>query len=117
MLEGMPHRNVDKVADVYFYQEFKVACPNLEYSAVMDFIRNADYNSIGMFLKDIDITIDYAESFDKHEIIDHLNASEGFPEEGTGYVGDTLRTIVNNDYSVGMNCLTFMEDIDGFITR
>ena len=38
----------------------------------MDFVRNKKYNSIGMFLKDV--TIDYAGSFNKDEIINYLTA-------------------------------------------
>ena len=38
----------------------------------MDFARNKKYNSIGMFLKDV--TIDYAGSFYKDEIINYLTA-------------------------------------------
>ena len=115
MLVRMSHRNIDKKANCYFYQEYKIACPNLAYNDVMDFIRNVDYNGIGFFLKDIDVTIDYAGSFDKYEVIDHLTAKEGFREQGTE--GDALRTIVNNDSMVGKNCLTFMETIDGLTTR
>ena len=62
MLVRMPHRNIDKKANCYFYQEYKIACPNLAYNDVMDFVRNVDYNGIGFFLKDIDVTIDYAGS-------------------------------------------------------
>ena len=90
---------------------------NLEYSSVMTFIRNADYNGIGFFLKDIDITIDDAGSFNKYEVIDHLTSNEGFREEGAAYEEDASRTFVNNDSTVGKNCVTFMEKIDGFATR
>ena len=78
MLERMPHRNMDKLADIYYYQDFKIACPNIDYTAVMDFIRNVNYNGIGFFLKDIDITMDYAGSFDKDAVIEHLTSNEGF---------------------------------------
>ena len=71
----------------------------------------------GFFLKDIDITIDYAGSFDKYEIIDHLTTCEGFREEGSSYDHECTRTIVNNDSMVGKNCLTFMENIEGFTMR
>ncbi len=79
----------------------------------MDFIWNADYVGIGFFLKDIDVTIDYAGSFDKYEVINYLTSEVGFREEGV--VKDALRTIVNNDTLVGRNCL--METIDGLKTR
>ena len=118
MLESMPDRNINKTADFYYYQDFKIACPNIDYSLVMDFARNADYNGIGFFIKDLDITTDYAGSFDKCEIIDHLTINEGFREEGnTNYKEDCLRTIINNDTTVGMNCLSFMENIDRFTSK
>ena len=109
------HRNTKEKAIYYYYQDFKVACPNLEYSAVMDFLRNATYNGFGFYLKDIDITIDYAGSFDKYDVINHLTAYEGFREEGV--FEEANRVIINNDSSVGRNCLTFMETIDVFTTR
>ena len=115
MLNRMPFRNMEKLAGSYYFQEYKIACPNVEYTIVMGFIRNASYNTIGMFLKDIDITIDYAGSFNKYEVIEHLTCNEGFREEGV--YEDADRVIVNNDAMVGKNCLTFMESIDGFTTR
>ena len=87
----------------------------MKYMIVMDFIRNAPYNDIDMFIKDIDVTIDYAGSFDKYEVIDHLTNNEGYREEGT--CEEAYRVIVNNDAMVGKNCLTYMETIDGFTTR
>ena len=81
----------------------------------MKFIRKADYNTVGYFLKDIDITMDYVGSFDKYELVEYLTTYEGFREEGDGDKAD--RVIVDNDSMVGRNCLTFMETIDGFTTR
>jgi len=115
MLARMPQRNIEKEARFYFYQDYKIACPNLPYHTVLDFIRNADYVGIGFFLKDIDVTIDYAGSFNKYEVINYLTSEAGFREEGV--VKDALRTIVNNDTMVGRNCLTIMETIDGLKTR
>jgi hypothetical protein len=30
MLENMPHRNKAKDTSFYFYQDFKIACPNVD---------------------------------------------------------------------------------------
>ena len=117
MLEKMPFRTKENTVAAYYYQEYKIGCPDVEYSVVLDFIRNASYNNIGMFIKDIDVTTDYAGSFDKYELVDHLISMEGFREQGDEYCRDVSRTILNNDNSVGKNCLTFMENIDGFTTR
>ena len=43
MLENMPDRNTEKNANIYFYQDFKIACPNIEYSIIIDFLRNVNY--------------------------------------------------------------------------
>ena len=63
-------------------------------------------------LKDTDITIHYAGGFDKYEVIYHLTSNEG-----AAYNEDASCTITNNDSTLGKNCLTFMERIDGFVTR
>ena len=65
MRKNMPNRNEEKQEERYYIQEFKVACPNKDYSTVMNFLRSVDYNGYGFFLKDVDVTIDYAGSFDK----------------------------------------------------
>jgi hypothetical protein len=67
MLENMPDRNTNKKAEIYFEQVFKIACPNVDYSTVMDFLRTVDYNGYGFYLKDVDITLDYSGSFDKKQ--------------------------------------------------
>ena len=117
MLARMPQRNMDKEATLYYLQDFKIAWATLEYSSVMTFIRNADYNGIRFLLQDIVIIIDYAESFDKYGVINHLTSNKGFREEGAAYEEDAYRTVVNNDSTVGNNCQTLIERIDGFITR
>lgn len=116
MLEKMSDGN--KEAETYYEQTFKIACPNIDYVAVMNFLRGVDYNRYGFFLKDIDITMDYAGSFDKYKCIEHLITEEDFKEQGSLKNGrEYPRTIVNNDAMVGKNCLTWMENIGGFTTR
>ena len=115
MLETAPNISAEIAVLHYYIQEFKIACPNLQYTAVLEFLRNKSYNSFGFYLKDLDVTMDYAGSFDKEELIHHLVKNEGFREQGED---DTApRTIVDNDLMVGKNCLTFMETIDGVTTR
>ena len=118
MLENIPDANKNKEATKYYEQKFKIACPNMDYATVMKFLRNVDYNGYGFFLKDVDVTIDYAGSFDKYKCIDHLTSCEDFREQGSIQNCDEYpRTVVDNDYEVGMNCLTWMERIDGLKTR
>jgi len=118
MLDNMPDRNANKEAEMYFEQVFKIACPNMDYSRVMDFLRKVDYNGYGFYLKDVDITLDYCGSFDKYMVIDHLTSFEDFREQGSAGNGEEYpRTIIDNDFTVGKNCLTWMENVDGITTR
>ena len=78
----MPMRNMAKKADVYYYQDYKVACRSVEYAKAINFLRTADLATIGMVVKDIDVTMDYAGSFDKAEVIEHLVNNEHFRLEG-----------------------------------
>ena len=118
MLENIPDANKNKEATKYYEQKFKIACPNMDYATVMNFLRNVDYNGYGFFLKDVDVTIDYAGSFDKYKCINHLTSCEDFREQGSIQNGEEYpRTVVDNDKEVGMNCLTWMESIDGIKTR
>ena len=103
----MPNTYFDKIVDVYYIQEYKIATPNIEYATVMNFLRNGSYKGYGFFLNDIDITIDYAGSFDKYKCINHLTSFENFREQGSIQNCDEYpRTVVDNDKEVGMNCLT-----------
>ena len=38
MLKRMPNTNFDKMIDVYYIQEYKIATPNIEYATVMNFL-------------------------------------------------------------------------------
>merc|ERR1711891_133947 len=118
MLENIPDANKNKEATKYYEQKFKIACPNMDYATVMKFLRNVDYNGYGFFLNDVDVTIDYAGSFDKYKCIDHITNFEDFREQGSIQNGEEYpRTVVDNDKEVGKNCLTWMENIDGIKTR
>ena len=98
--------------------DFKIACPNIDYFTVMEFLREEEYKGYGFFLKDVDITKDYAGSFDKYEVVDQLTSMEGFREQGSVNNGEEYpRTIIDNDAMVGKNCLSWMEKIEGFTTR
>ena len=100
---------------VYYVQEFKVACADKEYSDVLKFLRTNEYKIRNIFLKDIDVTMDYAGSFDKDEVIQHLTTKKGFRVQGS--TKDANRTILDNADQVGNNCLTYMETVDGLTTR
>ena len=64
-----------------------------------------------IFLKGIDVTMDYSGSFDKDEVIYHLTTKKGFRMQGC--TTDADRTILDNTDQVGNNCLTYMEAVQG----
>ncbi len=99
----------------YFLQEYKIACADERYENVLAFVRAAEYKNEGLTLKDIDVTMDYAGSFDKEEVSTYLTGHRGFRQADSHDVAD--RTIVDNDHYVGRNCLTYMETVQGITTR
>ena len=50
---------------LYYTQEFKIACADENYNDVLEFLRSGEYTLRNIFLKDIDLTMDYSGSFDK----------------------------------------------------
>jgi hypothetical protein len=117
MLESMPFRNHTKetAQTKYYKQEYKIACADEEFDLVMQFLRSKDCHTRGLFLKDLDVTMDYAGSFDKEEVMDYLTTHQGFRLQDSHTEG--ARTILDNDQSVGGNCLTYMETVSGLTTR
>ena len=78
---------------VYYVQEFKISCADEEYSQVLEFLRTDEYRIRNIFLKDIDVTMDYSGSFDKDEVIHHLTTIKGFRMQGCATDAD--RTILD----------------------
>ena len=99
----------------YLLQEYKIACGDEEYENGLTFVRALEYEKEGLFLKDIDMTMDYAGSFDKEEVATYLMENRGFRHASSHNEAD--RTIVDNDHHVGRNCLTYMETTRGVTTR
>ena len=81
----------------------------------MQFLRTQEYVERGLFLKDIDVTMDYAGSFDREEVIDYMVSNHDFRRQGA--VEDATKTILDNSNKVGQNCLTYMETINGMSRR
>ena len=117
MLAKMPFRNDDEECGMtkYYFQDYKIACSNVEYESVLQFLRTKEYGKRGLFLKDVDITMDYAGSFDREEVIDYLVTNHDFRCQGA--VEDAAKTILDNSYKVGQNCLTYMDEKNGMSTR
>ena len=96
-LERIPHRDDEMEGPVkYFLQEYKIACADEEYENVLTFVRALEYEKEGLFLKDIDVTMDYAGSFDKEEVAISLVEHRGFQQAASR--DEAGRTIVINDH-------------------
>ena len=115
LLNAMPNKNKDVHCSMYFVQQFKIACPNVDYFAVLEFLRSRKYETRGFILKDFDVTLDYSGSFDKDEVIEHLVGTKNFKVQGEDDFAS--RVIIDNNRTVGRNCLTFMETVNGITTR
>ena len=57
----------------------------------LKFLRTKEFVSRGLFLKDIDITMDYAGSFEREEVIDYMVTNHDFRCQGA--VEDAAKTI------------------------
>ena len=117
MLAIMPFRIHNKECDdtKYCFQDYKIACANVEYGTVLQFLRTQQYVERGLSLKDINITMDYAGSFDREKVIDYMVTNHDFRCQGAAE--DATKTILDNSDKVGQNCLTYMEKINGMFTR
>ena len=98
----------------YYRQEFKIACADEDYAEVLKFLRTDENSVRNIFLKDIDVTMEYSGRFDK-EVVQFLTSTKGFRFQGTGEEGS--RTMLDNSHQVGNNCLTYMETVDKVTTR
>ena len=117
MMAKMPFRIDNKECDVtaYYFHDYKIACANVEHKSVLQFLRKKEYVQRGLFLKNIDLTMDYAGSFDREQVIDYTVTNHDFRCQGA--VEDTTKNILDNSGKVGQNCLTYVEIINGMGTR
>lgn len=99
----------------YYRQYFKIACADEDYGNVLNFLRSNEYIERNIFVKDIDVTMEYMGSFNRGEVLENLTSSKGFRLQDTGKYGE--RTILDNCQYVGNNCLTYMEKVQGIVTR
>ena len=73
--------------------KFKIACPDYDISMVINFMRSL--KTTNFKLNCIDITQDYAGSFDKAELKRHLMEKCGFVEES--FISKSHPTIINRN--------------------
>ena len=103
-------RETDQI--VYYLQESRITCASEDYSPVLELLRTEEYKIRNIFIKDIEISVDHAGSFDKEEVLHHLITNEGFRMQE-----HVDRTILDNTDQVGNNCRIYMENVYGLTTR
>ena len=96
-----------KLNEELYRQSFKITCFKNSFDIVAKFIRNKHYGTIGMRLQDVDVVRDFAGTFDKQEVAEYLR-SHGYSKDG-----DELPIILNNDKTVGGNCLSALDYASG----
>ena len=107
--------SLEKPTTKYFIQEYKIACPDKDYNDVMAFLRLGAYKACGIFLRDVDVTMDYSGSFKKKELEEYMLKDERFRLQGTEDVANC--TILTNEKEVGLNCLTWVETENDMTVR
>ena len=114
MLANMPFQIHNKECDdtEYCFKDYKIACGIWDSIAIST---DTGVSRTRNILKDIDVTMDYAGSFDREEVIDYMVTNRDFRCQGA--VEDAIKTILDNSDKVGQNCLTYMETINGMSTR
>ena len=100
ILTKMPFRIKEKECDSteYYFQDYKIACANVDYETVLQFLRTKEYCYRGLFLKDIDVTMDYTGSFDREEVIVYMVTNHDFRCQGA--VEKATKTILDNSHKV-----------------
>lgn len=102
-------------------QTFKIATADEEEEDIRKFLTKDMLNLLkrgNFYLADIDYTQDLSGSFNKKEIIKHLQDEYGFKLQGEGgNLDNGDKIVVDNNNVVGNNCLTFLKKIDGKQTR
>ena len=99
----------------YYSQDNKIAYVNLNYGTVLQFLRTKEYCERGLFLKDIDITLYYAGSFGREEVVHYIVTNHDFRCQGA--VEDATKIVLGNGHKVGQTCLTYMEAKNGMSTK
>ena len=88
-------------------QIYKVSCSDENPANVMKLLHDKEIlQKWNLYLAEVDATMDLAGSFDKR-LLEECLLLHGFQMEGTNQ-GEP-RTIVDNDYTVGKNCFSYME--------
>ena len=97
---------------------YKVGCADIPIAKIIKALEKKDLrNSRGIYLEDVDFTIDYSGSFNKEEIIDHLLSIGYKLQNSVTTMEESIGTIMDNNYAVGKNCVSFLQSIGGCTIR
>ena len=88
-------------------QFFKVSLDNQDLECILKLLESQVLGEHGIPLNDLGATQDMVGSFQKETLISCL-LDNGFRMEGDGFYSGP--TIMDNDHSVGRNCLTFLQE-------
>ena len=89
-------------------QYFKIELSNLDYKAIITWFSKGNIQRLNdnfIYIADIDFTRDYTGSFSTYVIIEHL-LDLGFRMEKSNDYAE--KTIIDNNNTVGNNCLSFL---------
>ena len=114
IVEEMPFPGRKEKVPCY-KQHLKITLHNQKLEDVVNFLGTGVMERDGIFLGDLDATEDFAGSFSKDVVIQHLLEVEGFRMQGSDVGGNA--TIIDNDQHVGRNCLTFILSKNGRTIR
>ena len=92
-------------------QQFKVACHDEKMEDVLAMLNDPTFYQQGMELDDVDITIDYAGSFKRAEVRDHMLANHGFRMENSNSARRKMTKVA--DRAIGPDADSTVQDFDG----
>lgn len=121
---GVPNKKIrikavgiEKEKEIY-RQRYKVACADCDPEIILHALKQPELADNKYKVEDVDVTIDCYGIFKKDELKEELIDKHGFVLKGEG--GDLAREniILDNDNTVGKNCLTFMgKNSKNIVTR
>ena len=98
-------RALENVGVRVWMQTFKIALPNMRLASVLDIVGSGTLAAVGVYHREIDITVDCLGTVRKHDLISAM-LKDGFRMEGDGEYDEDKKTIMDNDRFVGRSCLS-----------
>lgn len=126
---GLPAGADYTVNNDWNYQHIKVSLADADLQTVIEMVRSGAFAKYGLWLNDFDITIDCAGVVDcqklkawmlkqKNIFLDGEKVTrEDLEDDGEGDGGRFWKKIMKNTEHVGLNCLTWTMEKDGYFLR